>query len=77
MDIIYFIFFWILVVIVAFFLALTLPTPHGWKGKLTRFLTGSPKVKLIMQGLIVVCIIAGLFFVDCVRTENKYHEEKS
>lgn len=68
MDIVYYIFFWVLVVEILFYLLLVVPSPRGFKGALTRIVTTSPKFFYVVQGLVVLCAIAGLFFYDCLKT---------
>ena len=38
-ELVYIVFFWFLLFEVVLFLLLNMPTPHGIKGKVTRFLT--------------------------------------
>ena len=69
-------FFFGLIVEVVLFLFLNLPTPRGWKSVIVRFLNTNPKVKSIMRAHLGFCLLAGVFFFNLHREENKYREEK-
>ena len=75
-DAVYVVFFWILVVEVAIFCFINLPTPRGWKGKLINFLTSSTKMRTFMKIHFGLCLLAGLFFLDLSGTENHFQAEK-
>jgi len=47
---------------------LVVPSPRGFKGALTRLVTASPKFFYVIQALVVICIIAALFFFDSYKT---------
>jgi hypothetical protein len=65
-------FFWILVLQVLLFCFLNLPTPHGWKGAVSKFLTTNPKVRKLLKLHIWICLVALIFFYDSYTTEQKF-----
>lgn len=75
-EAVYVVFFWILVLEVIVFCFLNMPTPRGWKSKVIKVLTTSATVKTLMKIHLGCCLLAGLFFYDCYRTENMFQEEK-
>lgn len=67
-EFIYIIFFWFLILEVTVFVLLNIPTPHGFKGKIVRFLTTNKTVWMIMKIHLAACIIAAFFFFDLNQT---------
>ena len=75
-ELIYTLFFYVLILEVLVFLLLNLPTPHGWKSVIIRFINTNKHVRTVMRAHLGLCLIAGFFLYDCYRQENKYHTEK-
>ena len=67
-ELVYVIFFWFLLFEVALFLLLNMPTPHGIKGKIARFLTTNKTVWFLMKVHLAACILAAFFFFDLNET---------
>lgn len=76
-ELAYTLFFFVLVLEVLLFLFLNLPTPYGWKAVIIRFLNTNPKVKTIMKAHLGFCLLAGLFYFDCNRQEQRFREDKN
>jgi hypothetical protein len=75
-EIIYSIFFVVLVAEVVVFLFLTLPTPRGWKGTVINFLNGNPTVQTIRKAHLGFCVIAAFFLWDSMNSGHKFREIK-
>jgi hypothetical protein len=75
-ELIYSGFFLVLLAEVVLFMFLNLPTPKGWKSKIIKFLNTNKSVKTVMKVHLGLCVISGLFFIDCMNKETKYQEEK-
>jgi hypothetical protein len=75
-EIIYSLFFFVLVAEVLIFLFLTLPTPKGWKGKVVDFLNTNPSVQNIRKAHLGFCVVAGLFLWDSISISTKFLQNK-
>ena len=75
-EFIYPVFFWILVLEVAIFCFLNLPSPRGWKGAVVKFINTNVYVKKFLKVHFWLCLIACFFFYDCYQTEARYKKEK-
>ena len=75
-ELVYTLFFYVLIFEISFFAFLNLPSPRGWKAVVTNFLTTNPKVLMILRGHLVFCCIAAVFLYDCYRQEHHYSMEK-
>ena len=72
MDFMYAFLFIVLVIQIGLFTLLNVPTPHGWKGKITNFIANSPKLKTLIRVQMSICIIAAIFYYDSYRTEKRF-----
>ena len=75
-EFIYPVFFWILVLEVAIFCFLNLPSPRGWKGAVVKFINTNVYAKKFLKVHFWLCLIACFFFYDCYQTEARYKKEK-
>jgi len=75
-EVAYTLFFFVLVLEVALFLFLNMPTPRGWKSVVVKFLNTNPTVKTILRAQVGFCVIAALFLVNCQSQERRYMAEK-
>ena len=75
-DLIYSAFFLVLLLEVAIFLFLTLPTPRGWKGKVVGFLNTSKSVDTLKHLHMGFCIIALIFLYQAYNSQQKFIKEK-
>ena len=75
-EIIYSIFFVVLVAEVVLFLFLTLPTPRGWKGTVVNFLNTNTTVQTIRKAHLGFCLIAAFFLWDSTSSGNQFREIK-
>lgn len=75
-ELVYTLFFFVLILEVVVFLFLNLPTPRGWKGVIIRFLNTNKHIRTLMRGHLGLCLIAAFFMYDCYRQEKKYNDEK-
>jgi hypothetical protein len=75
-EVAYTLFFFALVLEVALFLFLNVPTPRGWKAVVVKFLNTNPTVKTILRVQIGFCVIAALFLVNCQSQERRFMAEK-
>jgi energy-converting hydrogenase Eha subunit F len=66
----------VLVLEVIIFVFLSLPTPKGWKAKITNFLNNNKSIKNIMKVHLGLCLIAGLFLFDCYNQGSKFKKDK-
>ncbi len=76
-DVIYSLFFVVLLAEVFVFLFLTLPTPKGWKGKVVNFLNTSSSVQYLRKAHLGFCLIAALFLWDSTSNTAKFLENKN
>ena len=53
-----------------------MPTPHGFKGKIVRFLTTNEFIWFVMKVHLAACFLAAFFYWDLNETEVRYTEEK-
>ena len=72
LELVYILFFWILVIEVAIFSFLNLPSPRGWKGAVVKFLNTNPNIRKFLKIHLWLCIIALVFFFDSYTSEAKY-----
>jgi hypothetical protein len=75
-EFIYPVFFWILVIEVAIFSFLNLPSPKGWKGAVVKFINTNIYVKKFLKVHLWICLLALFFFYDSYTTEQKLGREK-
>lgn len=75
-ELIYSIFFLVLIVEVVVFLFLTLPTPKGWKGKVVNFLNTNHSVQYVRKVHLGFCVIAALFLWDSLSNTSKFMDNK-
>jgi hypothetical protein len=75
-EFIYPVFFWILVIEVAIFSFLNLPSPKGWKGTVVKFINTNIYVKKFLKVHLWICLLALFFFYDSYTTEQKLGREK-
>jgi hypothetical protein len=75
-EFIYPVFFWILVIEVAIFSFLNLPSPKGWKGTVVKFINTNIYVKKFLKVHLWICLLALFFFYDSYTTEQKLGKEK-
>lgn len=75
-ELIYTIFFVVLIAEVLVFLFLTLPTPRGWKGTVVNFLNTNPSVQNIRRAHLGFCVIAALFLWDSISNSSKFYLSK-
>lgn len=75
-EFIYPVFFWILVIEVAIFSFLNLPSPKGWKGAVVKFVNTNIYVKKFLKVHLWICLLALFFFYDSYTTEQKLGKEK-
>jgi len=66
-DLVYSVFFMILLLEVGLFLFMNLPTPKGWKGKIVKFLNTNKSIKTIMKVHLGCCLLSAIFFMDCYK----------
>lgn len=76
-ELAYSFFFVVLLFEVVVFLFLNLPTPHGWKAVIIKFLNTNKHVKSVMRLHLGCCLLAGFFYYDCYRQEAKYSLDKA
>jgi hypothetical protein len=76
MELLYVVLLGAIILQVAVFLLLSLPSPFGWKGSIAETLARSRKTQIILLAHLSFCIIAGLLFADSFRMENKYRAER-
>lgn len=75
-EIIYSIFFVVLVAEVLVFLFLTLPSPKGWKGSVVHFLNTNASVQYLRKAHLGFCLIAALFLWDSISNTSKFLSDK-
>lgn len=75
-ELIYSIFFVVLIVEVVIFLFLTLPTPKGWKGIVVNFLNTNRSVQYLRKVHLGFCVIAALFLWDSLSNTAKFKDNK-
>jgi hypothetical protein len=75
-EIIYSIFFAVLIAEVVVFLFLTLPTPRGWKGTVVTFLNTNHTVQTIRKAHLGFCVIAAFFLWDSMNSSTQFREIK-
>lgn len=75
-ELIYSIFFLVLIAEVVIFLFLTLPTPKGWKGKVVNFLNTNHSVQYLRKVHLGFCVIAALFLWDSLSNTAKFKDNR-
>ncbi len=73
-EMVYPVFFWILVFEVFVFCLLNMPTPRGWKGKMIYFLTNSKMIKSIVMCHLIIIFLAVFFYIDANSQEKHFHK---
>lgn len=76
MELLYVILVMAMLLEVFLFVLLNVPTPTGVKGKIAGFLSNTRKTQVFLLFHLVVCVIAGLLYVDCNRMDEKYRAER-
>ncbi len=71
-ELVYTLFFFVLILEVIIFLFLNLPTPHGWKAVIIKFLNTNKHVKTLMKAHLGFCLLSAVFLYDCFKQEDKY-----
>jgi hypothetical protein len=71
-EIIYSLFFVVLVAEVVAFLFLTLPTPRGWKATVINFLSTNHSVQTLRRVHLGFCGIAAFFLWDSINSAGKF-----
>ena len=75
-ELVYTLFFWMMVLTIFFFCFLNLPTPKGWKGAVIKFLTTNTTVKNLLKLHLLLLVVACFFFLDLRSAENKFRADK-
>jgi hypothetical protein len=76
-EIVYLVFYYIMIFEVAIFLFLTLPIPKGWKAAIFSRISNSTFIKSLIKIQIIICLIAVVFYFDSNSTERKFVTQKN
>lgn len=74
-EFIYVVFFWLIVVQVAIFAFLNIPSPVGWRATLIRFINTNSYIRVFLRYHLWLCIISAFFFYDSYGTEKSFLNE--
>ena len=69
------VFFWLIVLQVAVFGFLNIPSPVSWRAKLIKFISTNTYVRIILRYHLWLCIISAFFFYDMYGTEKSFLNE--
>lgn len=65
---------YILLAEVILFLLLALPTPHGVKGRIVKFILNSKVISIGKWGFLALCLVSTVFFAELHQTESIYDQ---
>lgn len=75
-EVIFIAFFLLMVAEVLLFLFLNLPFPKSWKSAIFRKVAESESLKTFLKVQLLLCILAGLFYMDMSSQEQNYASQK-
>lgn len=75
-EVIFVAFFLLMLAEVLLFLFLNLPFPKSWKSAIFRKVAESESLKTFLKVQLLLCILAGLFYMDMSSQEHNYASQK-